>query len=247
MPGPFPSPPPLLVLVHGSWLGGWSWRPVQTALAAAGHRSTAPTLTALGDRGHLGGAATGLSDHVADLSGILDFLDDDHIVLAGHSYGGLVAAEVAALKPDRVTGLVVIDGPVAVAGRSMFDLFPAFAAILTPLAVDGLMPPPDATFLGLPPDGPETGRVLSRLRPMPLKTHTEPAGNGAAGLSCPCHFLRFTGFPLLAETAATAAAGGWSVQEIDAGHMGILTHPGAVAGALAGILQASTRPLGESR
>ena len=41
------------VLAHGSWHGGWCWRPVADRLQAAGHRVFAPSFTGMGDRAHL--------------------------------------------------------------------------------------------------------------------------------------------------------------------------------------------------
>ena len=46
----------------------------------------------------------------ADLIGLLDALDIDRAVLAGFDWGGRAACIVAALRPERVTGLVTVDG-----------------------------------------------------------------------------------------------------------------------------------------
>lgn len=231
-----PDPAPLLLLIHGSWMGGWCWRPLAGSLRARGWRVAAPTLTGLGERQHLGGAGTGLSDHVTDILSVLDFLEPGPVILVGHSYGGLVAAEVAASRPHRVTDLVVIDGPIAVAGLSLFDQMPELATAFTAVAQDGVVPPPGADFLGLDPADPATALLMTRLRPMPLRTHTEPARHGVDALACRRHYLRFTQFPPTAPLAAQAAATGWSVTEVAAGHMGITTHPGLVADALTGLL-----------
>ncbi|MFV3126758.1 alpha/beta fold hydrolase [Niveispirillum sp. KHB5.9] len=224
-------PTPLILLIHGSWLGGWCWRPLAGRLRAHGRRVATPTLTGLGDRQHLGNAGTGLSDHVADILSVLDFAEPGPVILAGHSYGGLVAAEVAASRPDRVSDLVVIDGPLAAAGLSLFDQMPEMAAAFTAMARDGMVPPPGADFLGLDPADP----AMALLRPMPLRTHAEPARHGVEGLACRCHYLRFTAFPPSGPLAAEAAAKGWSVTELAAGHMGITTHPDLVADALTGL------------
>ena len=55
------------VLVHGAWHGGWCWRRVVEALAAAGHRAHAVTLTGLGERAHLMSPAITLETHIADV------------------------------------------------------------------------------------------------------------------------------------------------------------------------------------
>ena len=38
------------VLVHGSWQGGWIWKPVVAKLRAAGHEVYAPTLDGCAER-----------------------------------------------------------------------------------------------------------------------------------------------------------------------------------------------------
>src|SRR5206468_11116290 len=42
-----------IVLVHGSWHGGWCWSLAKPLLEAAGYTVTAPTLTGVGERRHL--------------------------------------------------------------------------------------------------------------------------------------------------------------------------------------------------
>lgn len=220
-----------IILVHGSWLGGWCWRPVQAALAKHGHASEAITLTGLGDRHHLGSPDTGLVSHVRDLLAHLDFADGDTVTLVGHSYGGLVAAEAAALRPDRVAQLVVMDGFVGEAGKSIFDSYPAlagaFAALEDP-ANPGMVAPPGPDFLGIP-EGPEFARVIERLRPMALATHAEPARHTAHELVCTKRYVRFAQFPIFEATFDAARANGWRASVIDAGHMAVVTNPAAVA------------------
>lgn len=233
------SPTPIIVLVHGSWLGGWSWRPVQAALDRRGLSSSAPTLTGLGDRAHLGGPDTGLQAHVADILEHLRFLDESDIVLVGHSYGSAVAAEVAARRPDIVHRQIALDGFTLAPGESVFSRHPeleqAFGALTTadaPLFVQA----PDSDFLGLP-DTTDTARLMERLRPMPALANREPRRPGEEASACDRHYVRFTGFPFFEETARLAAAAGWQVSEIDAGHMAIVTHADAVADRIADIIR----------
>ena len=48
------SPRPLTLLVaHGAWSAGWSWKKMHPLMAAAGHRLLTPTYTGLGEREHL--------------------------------------------------------------------------------------------------------------------------------------------------------------------------------------------------
>lgn len=50
-----------------------------------------------------------MSDHAADVLGLLDALKLQQVVLGGHSFGGLLTLYMAAHYPERVSKLVVID------------------------------------------------------------------------------------------------------------------------------------------
>ncbi|MGU3432546.1 alpha/beta hydrolase [Actinomycetes bacterium M1A6_2h] len=84
--------PPLL-FVHGLAHGAWCWRNWMEAAAAAGHPAYA-----LSFRGHGGseGRAAGarLSDYVADTVRVVSSISEGHVVLVGHSLGGLVVQHV---------------------------------------------------------------------------------------------------------------------------------------------------------
>jgi pimeloyl-ACP methyl ester carboxylesterase len=98
-----PDGRPLLYL-HGTWDQPW-----QSILArlARDHRVSAPRLPGFG-------ASTG-AERLLDLHDLLyyeldllDALDLRDVVLIGHSLGGMVAAELAALQPDRFGRLVLL-------------------------------------------------------------------------------------------------------------------------------------------
>ncbi len=58
-------------------------------------------------------------DNVADLCALLDALGiDAPVFLAGNSYGGLLAARMAAAAPERVAGLVLIEASCAGTGAA---------------------------------------------------------------------------------------------------------------------------------
>jgi pimeloyl-ACP methyl ester carboxylesterase len=93
-----------LLYVHGA--GGLFWDPLLDALATT-HRVIAPEHPGAGD-------SQGL-EHVEDLwdlvlyyNEFLDTLGVDTATVVGHSFGGMVAAEIAATSPHRVDKLVLI-------------------------------------------------------------------------------------------------------------------------------------------
>jgi pimeloyl-ACP methyl ester carboxylesterase len=104
------------------WGGSGEWLVLLHGLASQAYiwDLVAPLLTdsfrviAIDQRGH------GLSDKPdsgydfsavsSDLAAILNALQINRAVLAGHSWGGNVAVQYAADQPDRVSGLILIDG-----------------------------------------------------------------------------------------------------------------------------------------
>ncbi|MEO6951924.1 MAG: alpha/beta hydrolase [Polyangia bacterium] len=103
---------PPVVLLHGFPESSYSWRHVMTALAGAGFRAIAPD-----QRGYVrsdkprGIAAYRIERLVADVIGLLDALGLPRATIVGHDWGAVVAWSVAALHPDRVERLVVMNGP----------------------------------------------------------------------------------------------------------------------------------------
>jgi epoxide hydrolase 4 len=103
--------PPVLLL-HGfpeSWL---AWRRQFAELAAAGFRMTAPV-----GRGYdLSDKPAAIRDYAmsrltADALGVLDALQASTACVVGHDWGGIIAWRLAALHPERVERLVVINAP----------------------------------------------------------------------------------------------------------------------------------------
>jgi pimeloyl-ACP methyl ester carboxylesterase len=69
--------------------------------------------------------------HVADAMAVLDALGWDRAWLVGHSWGGHLAMHVAATHPERIMGLVVLDGLGAVGDGGMSALGPNLTAELS--------------------------------------------------------------------------------------------------------------------
>jgi pimeloyl-ACP methyl ester carboxylesterase len=137
-----------VVYLHGA--GGLIWDPFVDALAGR-HTVYAPQ--------HPGsGQSTGLEelrdiwDLVLYYNDLLDALELPAAKVVGHSFGGMVAAELAANNPDRVTKLVLIapiglwrdDTPIPdLAGTSPEKLAPLVLADPTGPLAAALAPPAD--------------------------------------------------------------------------------------------------------
>lgn len=102
--------PPLLIL-HG-WLDqGASWRRTAVPLAEQGWH-----VLALEHRGHgcsdhtPPGTTYHFSEYIADADAVLRTVIERPVALVGHSMGGTIAAQLAALRPEWVRHLTLVEG-----------------------------------------------------------------------------------------------------------------------------------------
>ena len=93
-----------LLYVHGA--GGLFWDPLLDALSA-NHHVIAPEHPGAGDSQGLEFVEE-LWDLVLYYNELLDSLGVDRATVVGHSFGGMVAAEIASTSPHRVDKLVLI-------------------------------------------------------------------------------------------------------------------------------------------
>lgn len=217
------------VLVHGSWAGGWQWDRVRQRLEAAGHRVLTPSLTGMADRHHLAGPDVGLGTHIQDVARLIEFERLDDVVLAGHSYGGMVITGASALVPDRITRLVYVDAFLPRPGECAWDLLPWQREAFQTLRLEDrpwLVRPVDTKlfFPELPADF-----DVERLTPMNIRTHEEPVpedGDWAAADELAGTYLQCTAAPAYFEDVAERARQrGFRIEPLEAGHMVIITHP----------------------
>jgi pimeloyl-ACP methyl ester carboxylesterase len=121
---------PVVVAVHGITANGLSWAQVAQLLDGR------VTLVAPDLRGRAGSRDApgpyGLARHADDLITIMDALDAERAVLAGHSMGGFIAAVAAVRHPGRVREVVLVDGGLAFPAPAGADLDAVLAAVLGP-------------------------------------------------------------------------------------------------------------------
>jgi len=106
------------VLVHGAWHGGWCWQRVTAALQQQGHRVHAVTLTGLGERAHLLSPSITLDTHIDDVLNLIVAEELNDVVLAVHSYAGMIGTAVADRLGQRLKHLVYVDAVVPRPGES---------------------------------------------------------------------------------------------------------------------------------
>jgi pimeloyl-ACP methyl ester carboxylesterase len=120
---PGPAKGPTIVCVHGLTANHTCWASVADLLSPA-YRMLAYDLRGRGesDKPEKGYS---LARHDEDLEGLLDHFGIKKAVLIGHSLGAHIALRFAAMHPDRVTKLVLVDGGLDVRAEVLDSLRPA--------------------------------------------------------------------------------------------------------------------------
>jgi pimeloyl-ACP methyl ester carboxylesterase len=127
-----------MVLVHGAWVGEWSWSPVLPHLGASGRPVLTVSLRGHGRRADESSAEITLEDHIDDVVDVIESKDLSDITLVGHSYGGRVITGVWARVAQRIVSMVYID-----AHAPLLPVTPTAAAAMHQAAwseaVDGMI------------------------------------------------------------------------------------------------------------
>ena len=226
------------VLIHGGGHGGWCWDRLSPFLQAEWHKVFAPTLSGVGEKQHLVNDQIDLESHITEIATFLAAEDLTDVILAGHSYGGMVITGVADRLPKRIATLVYLDAVIPLHGESVLDASPGLRALgqsgvrvidgvelglwpdTFPLEVFGLVEPEDIAF------------VVERLTPHPWKTFTQPLvlGHSAALEQIPRAIINCSS---TLATRPLETRGRWAlgerVFEIDTGHDLMITEPAQVA------------------
>jgi pimeloyl-ACP methyl ester carboxylesterase len=105
---PLAQPGRSVLLVHGLTAHSRAWAAIGPALAARGYAALAPDLRGRG-RSDKPPHGYGIAQHAADLLALCDALGLRTIHLVGHALGAVIALYLAAVHPERVERLVLID------------------------------------------------------------------------------------------------------------------------------------------
>ncbi len=219
------------VLVHGSYQGGWIWKPVAERLESAGHEVYRPTLDGSAERRRNVAAGLTLEHHGAELADLLFYEDLQAVVLVGTSIGGMVVAQAAPSAADRIARLVFIDALVPLPDESV--------------PIVNSRPPHDPRngVYGPPPDQARTtifADIAGEVGEWAAARYTQQAIGPTDdpvdlrefwARSWRVDVLRCTRSPLPPEAhqRRTAERLHGSYAEIDAGHYPMLSHPQEIA------------------
>lgn len=180
------------VLIHGGWHGGWVWRDVIAGLRVRGHTASAPTLSGLGERRHVGRDAD-LETHITDVLNHIEMEGLTDITLVGWSYGGMVTTGVLARIPDKIRAVIYLDAFVPQDGKALVDyLASETLAIWAPFKdANSALPPLPFARLGLT-DPALIERVAPRLVEQPWRTVYQPVKALAQWPDIPVAYIRCT-------------------------------------------------------
>lgn len=232
------------MLVHGAWHGAWCWRDVLPLLVRAGHRVHAVTLTGLGERSHLMSPAITLETFISDVAQALEAEEMHDVVLAVHSFAGMIGTAIADRMPDRVAHLVYVDAVVPEPGESWSSTHSAVTReariAASEASRDYGFPPPDPAVYGL--SGAQHDWVRRRQVPHPGHTYTMPLQFDALRVSqVPRTFIDCTHPPLATIDVSRQRVrdpsfwgAPWRVVELATGHDPMVSAPHDLAQVLSG-------------
>jgi pimeloyl-ACP methyl ester carboxylesterase len=243
------GPKPAIVLEHGAWADGSSWDAVIGLLQADGYTVYAPP-----------DPLRGLANDSATLADFLETIAGP-VVLVGHSYGGMVITN-AATGNANVKALVYIDAFLPAQGETAFGLTAAQPGSCVGSAnAFKVVPYPGApagdfdTYLKTSPDLPYPGFAQCFANGLPasqaamLAVTQRPAafssGSAPSGIpawqTIPSWSLIGTADHVIppAEQLFMSKRAHAHITEIDAGHLSLISHPGAVTRVIIAAAQAT--------
>ncbi len=114
------SGPTTVLMLHGIGGGHVAFAPQVETLAGAGYRAVAWDMPGYGHSAPIEPYTfKGLAQSCIDL---IDALQCEHVVLVGHSMGGMVISALAEQAPERVAELVYVAGYLPQHGESLYKI-----------------------------------------------------------------------------------------------------------------------------
>ncbi|HEY7346760.1 MAG TPA: alpha/beta hydrolase [Ktedonobacterales bacterium] len=118
--GPIGRPP--IILIHSGLASGHCWDLVAQHLAEAGLEAIAPDLRGRG-RSDQPPSGYDLRTIAEDLAGFIQTVSPGQVAVVGHSYGGYAALALAAIYPNLLSKLVLVDGGIWSAEDETWEQF----------------------------------------------------------------------------------------------------------------------------
>lgn len=225
--------PPVFVLVHGAFHGGWCWQKVSKQLRAKGDIVYTPTLSGLGEHKNTLNSHVDLNTHIADVVNLILSEDLHNVILVGHSYAGAVITGVADLIPERLSKLVFLDAMLMKNGQSALDVSPKdirenFMKSANQFDKGLSLPFLSAGFFGVT-NAEDVKWVNERLTNQPFRTFMQPLIlKHPFGNHLPLTYIACTNPELRAIKPfadETRASKEWKYLQLKTGHDAMMTMP----------------------
>jgi pimeloyl-ACP methyl ester carboxylesterase len=151
-----------VVLVHGLTAEGILYAQVLSRMVKMGFKVVAVDMAGHGATDGLPSGGADLASYARLLGRVLDHLGIPRAVLAGHSLGGRLVAQVVAAEPERAVAVVLVDAAVGEAWDRLVNVSkvmpPVFAGMGAMLMVDTLSTLP---WLRNPNQALKLGRLIA--------------------------------------------------------------------------------------
>ena len=220
----------IYVLIHGSYQGGWIWKPTADELRKSEHIVYAPTLDGCGERSDTIRPGISIAKQGKEISDFLFYEDLNNVILVCTSTGGLVACKVAELSRNRISHIYFVDALAPQPGEKVRDIVnrdPASPQITTDLtrgpSKDELE---NRLFKDLEPNLKKW--AIERVTMHPIEASDAPGELDAFwNQKWKATVIRCTlsGNPSKEHQSRTAQTLNADWYELDAGHYPMLSHP----------------------
>jgi pimeloyl-ACP methyl ester carboxylesterase len=187
-----------------------------------------------------------------DVAGLCDAARVTSAVIAGHSFGGAIALEIAAQRPDLVAGVVALEGILFMPAATVEQSASLLTALRTPAWRDVMAEVLTAAFL--PSDDPALlTRLIDQMRGMPqhvvaavlervLEWDVESAAKAVGAAETPLLYIEATGgladLDLLRERCPQLVVG----RTVAIGHDQMLETPEQSVAMISAFLAATSDP-----
>jgi len=225
---------PTLLFVHSPVVGPATWLATADVLRGKGFRCLIPDLTSV--------TASGPPYYSKLATAATAAVDDDSLVLIGHSAAGPLLPVIADAVSSRTVAAVFADAHLPHPGRSWFDMAPVpLREQLLDMADAGRLPPWNEWFHAnaieeLVPDANVRRQFLAEVPRLPLAYFLERAPVTRNWNTLRCAYLRFSA--VYDDTADEAQRLGWWVARRDWDHLRMLSAPESVADLIASAVSA---------
>lgn len=107
------------VLVHGAFLGAWSWEKIKDKLEGLGHKVVSVDLPSHGnDKTEIKDIT--MKSYTDAVTSVIN-AQDEKVILVGHSFGGVTISQVAEYIPNKIKGLVYVSALLLPTNQSLLS------------------------------------------------------------------------------------------------------------------------------